>query len=231
MLGSLGSHRLSSLPVVLLLVAACGASTPPPNPRTLLDQAKRTVDATGALHFHLTSSNATGSGPLITGGDGDAKRPDGFTGTLQVSVDGFPTSVLVVSTGGHFYAKLPFSDGFTEAQPSAYGFGDPAVFLDPSHGFSALLAHAQRPVDRGRDRLNGEELDEVDCSLPGPEVAALLTSAAPSQDVSAHIGITTAGHAVRRVVLTGPFFDPHKPSTYTLLLDRYGESVAVTPPA
>jgi lipoprotein LprG len=37
-------------------------------------------------------------------------------------------------------------------------------------------------------------------------------------------------HQVRRVVLTGPFFDAHQSSTYTLILDRYGETVQITPP-
>lgn len=231
MLGCPWSRRLVMLSGVVVVVTACGSASPPPDPRALLTQAKHALDTTSALHFHLSSTDATGSGPLITGGDGDARRPDGFTGTLQVSLDGFPTSVRIVSVGGHFFARLPFSSSYRETQPDKYGFGDPAVFLDPVHGFSALLGTARHPVGHGRDRLNGEELDEVGCSLPGPEVAALLTSADPSQDVGASIGIDTATHAVRRVVLTGPFFDAHKPSTYTLLLDRYGENVAVTPPA
>jgi hypothetical protein len=37
-------------------------------------------------------------------------------------------------------------------------------------------------------------------------------------------------HQVRRVTLTGPFFDAHRSSTYTLILDRYGEIVQITPP-
>ncbi|GAC1339134.1 MAG: hypothetical protein NVSMB29_05980 [Candidatus Dormibacteria bacterium] len=229
MLGCPWSRRLGMLLGIVLGLSACGSEAAP-DPRGLLTQAKQTIDATGALHFHLSSTNATGSGPLITGGDGDAKRPDAFTGTLQVSLGGFPTSVRIVSLGGHFFARLPFSSSYQETKPDKYGFGDPAVFLDPAHGFSALLPNAKQPVSRGRDRLNGEELDEVDCSLPGAQVAALLTSADPAQDVRASIGIATGSHAVRRVVLTGPFFDAHKPSTYTLLLDRYGENVAVTPP-
>ncbi|MFN2452103.1 MAG: LppX_LprAFG lipoprotein [Candidatus Dormibacteria bacterium] len=221
--------RLGTAMALFGALAGCGGSGPPPDPHTLLAQAKQRVDGTAALHFRLTSTDAAGSGPLITGGDGDARRPDGFTGTLQVSLDGFPTTVRIVSLGGHFFARLPFTTSFRETDPAKYGFGDPAVFLDPVHGFSALLGNAQHPAGRGRDRLSGEELDEVGCTLPGPEVAALLTSADPAQDVRATFGIT-ADHAVRRVVLTGPFFDARRLSTYTLILDKYGENIAVTPP-
>src|SRR5438132_2981224 len=53
----------------MLGLFACGG--PPPDANTLLRQAKATVDAAGSAHFKLTSSNVKGSGPLISGGEGD----------------------------------------------------------------------------------------------------------------------------------------------------------------
>ncbi len=82
-----------------------------------------------------------------------------------------------------------------------------------------------------RDRMGSEELYEIDVSLPGDRVAALLTSADKTQPVKGRIGINVDTHQIRRVVLTGPFFDAHRDSTYTLVLDRYGENVSITPPA
>src|SRR5207302_9251598 len=102
--------------------------------------------------------------------------------------------------------------------------------LDPSAWLSSLLPDASSATFDGRDRLNGEELDEVSVSLPGRPVADLLASADSSQAVQGRIGLATPSHQVRRVVLTGPFFDAHKSSTYTLILDRYGETVQITPP-
>jgi lipoprotein LprG len=40
----------------------------------------------------------------------------------------------------------------------------------------------------------------------------------------------TADNALRKVVLNGPFYSASKRSTFTLVLDKYGENVSITPP-
>lgn len=216
--------------VVVAALSGCG-STPAADPHPLLQQAKRTIDATPSLHFVLTSSGASGSGTLITGGEGDALRPDSFAGSLRVLRSGFALTVKILSTGGQFMVELPFVAHYEKANPSDYGFGDPALLLDPDKGLSSLLVDTLSAQTADRDRYNGEELDEVVVSLPGDRVAALLTSADKSKPVNGRIGIAVDSHQVRRVVLTGPFFDASKDSTFTVVLDRYGENVTITPPA
>ena len=183
------------------------------------------------MHFVLSSNGAKGPGAIITGGEGDAHRPDQFRGSLTVVQGGFTVPVKVVSTGGRFLVELPFTTTFQTADPSAYGFGDPATLLDPDKGLSSLLVHTLSASVGDRDRLNGEELDEVDVTLPGDRVAALLTSADKSKAVRGRIGIDPGSHQIRRVVLTGPFFEAGIDSTFTLVLDSYGENVTITPPA
>jgi len=214
-----------------VLLPACGGVTQrEADPRAILSQAKATIDATSALHFRLTSDNAHGSGTLITGAEGDAKRPAQFGGHLDVLQSGFAVPVEIVSIGGTFSVKLPFTSKFVRADPAAYGFGDPAQLLDRDHGLSSLLTTARTASFAGRDRINGEEVYEIDVNLPGQEVAALLTSADKTKDVKGRIAIDVDSHQTRRVVLTGPFFDAHAFSTYTAVLDRYGENAAITPP-
>jgi len=222
--------RLASglLIVSMFAVNGCGGSKP--DPTTLLRKAKATVDRTQSLHFHLTSASVQGTGPLISGGDGNAKRPDGFEGSLDVGFSGLQLRIQVVSTGGVFYAMLPASSVFTRADPSQYGFGDPGTLLDPNKGLSSLLLLCKSPATGDSDRYNGEELDEVSCSLPGAAVARLLTSADPAQPVAATFGIDPSSYQMRRVVLTGPFFSKSAPSTFTVILDNYGENVTVTAP-
>ena len=212
------------------VLAGCGMTTVT-DPTTLLRDAKASIDSAPAVHFVLTSQDATGSGALITGGSGDARRPDSFSGTLQVSDSGFNLSVGVVSTGGVFYAQTPLSLGYTRTDPSTYGFGDPGLLLDPTHGLSSLLTMCSGATLGGSDRLDGELLDEVSCSMPGDRVAALLTSADRSQPVRATVGVDAATHQLRRVVMVGPFFDKAHPSTFTVVLDNFGEKVTITPPA
>lgn len=221
--------RLLTAGAMLSLLTACG--TPPPDPGQLLRDAKQSVDSASSVHFVITSANVSGSGTLISGGQGVAKRPDGFAGSLVVSISGFTATVDVVSVGGVFYARTPLGGGYARTDPSKYGFGDPGRWLDPNSGLSSLLSVCAAPVNRDGDRLNGEQLDEVACAMPGARVASLLTSADPSQPVQATIGVDSTTHQLRRVVMVGPFFDKAHPSTFTVVLDNYGQNVSITPPA
>jgi hypothetical protein len=212
----------------LLMLSGCGA--PSVSATSLLTKAKGVLDSTNSFHFTLSSSNVTGSGPLLTGGSGDMKRPASMHGTLQVAISGFSIGVPVVSVGGVFSVMLPTSPGFTTANPGDYGFADPAKLIDPTHGLSSLLLDCQSPQVESDDRYNGEALHEIGCTLPGADVAALLTSADKSKTVAATFGIDTSTSQLRRVVLTGPFVSASTNSTYTLILANYGENVTITPP-
>ncbi len=226
-----GPRRLLVITALLTAVSGCGSSGAPLDPSQLLRDGKKSIDSTPSVHFTLTSQGVTGIGTLITGGQGDASRPNSFAGTLTVVAAGFPVTVNVVSTGGVFYARTPLSSSYDKTDPSAYGFGDPAQLLDPNHGLSSLLTSCTGATDKTADLLAGEQLDEIGCSMPGALVAKLLTSADASQPVQATVGVDAATHQLRRVSLVGPFFDKTHPSTFTVVLDKYGENVTITPPA
>lgn len=212
----------------LLFAAACGGSTP--DAATLLKLAKQSVDTAQSAHFTLTSSQVLGSGPFITGGSGDMKRPSSFSGSLDVDFSGLQVTIGVVSVGGVFYAQLPTTPGYQRTDPSAYGFGDPSTFLDPNHGLTNLLTLCQQPSLGSDDRNNGELLHEVSCTIPGTAVASLLTDAKPSQPVNATFGVAASNNQLRKVVLGGPFYKDSGNTTFTLVIDRYGENVSITPP-
>lgn len=212
----------------LVMLSGCGA--PSINATTLLQRTKTVLDGTSSFHFTLSSANVSGTGPLLVGGSGDMKRPASMSGTLQVSLSGFSVGVPVISVGGTFSVKLPTDPGFTTANPADYGFADPAKLIDPTSGLSSLLLLCELAQVENDDRYNGEALHEIGCMLPGSAVAALLTSADPSKNVSATFGIDTSSSQLRRVVLTGPFVAAGTNSTYTLILANYGENVSVTPP-
>jgi lipoprotein LprG len=222
--------RLLVTGTVAALVGGCGGGASA-DPAQLLRDAKASVDRAQSLHFTLTSANVLGGGPLITGGEGDARRPDSVAGSLSVVAAGFSVTVDVVSTGGVFYAQTPLAAGYVKTDPAAYGFGNPGLLLDPNHGLSSLLAACTGAAVRSSDRLNGELLDEVSCSVPGTLVAKLLTSADATKPVQATVGVDDSTHQLRRVSLVGPFFDKAHASTFTVVLDRFGENVSITPPA
>jgi LppX_LprAFG lipoprotein len=212
------------------LLILCGCGAPSLNAISLLQTTKKVLDATSSFHFVLSSADVSGSGALLTGGRGDMTRPASMSGSLQVTIFGLALTVPVVSVNGTFSVKLPPGDRFTTANPSDYGFADPAKLIDPTGGLSSLLLTCQSPQVENDDRYNGESLHEIGCTLPGAAVAALLTSANSSKSVAATFGIDTSTHQLRRVVLTGPFVSASSNSTYTLVLTNYGENVTVTPP-
>ena len=208
--------------------AACGYSGP--SATTLLQRARTAFDQTTSFHVQLSSQNTPGTGLELTAAVGDALRPDGFSGTLTVADAGLPLQVKVVSTGGQFYAQLPFTDDFQKASPAQYGFADPGQLLNPNTGISTLLTSAESPSIGSSVRLNGESLQQVDANLPGSLVKSLLVDAQPSQPVAAVFSIDTTDYQVREVDLTGPIFEAGHQSTFHLVLDNYGENVSITPP-
>lgn len=224
--------RLFALALVMIsgVITGCG-STPQQDPHTLLTDAQQVLNTTDSVHFAITSENVPSTGTALTGADGDAKKPDSFSGTLKVSLNGFAADVKIVSVAGNFFVRTPFSTTFETAHPSDYGFGDPAQLLNTDHGVVTLLSLATGVQSAGQSRYQGEELDKVTANVPGDRVAALLTSADPSQPVSATFEINATSHQLRRVTVTGPFIVAIQMSTYTVVLDQYGETVKITPPS
>jgi len=223
--------RLSTVALVgLLLAAGCGSRTYETDARKILDEAKATVDRSDTLHFHITSDGAGGVPTYLVGGDGDAKRPDGFTGTLNVVALGLPFSIGIVSTGGVFYVRLPFTTTFRPAHPSDYGFADPAGLIDREHGVTSLLADPMSATLADRERIEGVEVYEIDITVSGDQVKALLADVMPETPVKGRVAVDVDSHRVVRVVLTAPFTS-ERLSTYTLSLSNYGETVSISPPA
>ena len=211
-------------------LVACGQ--PEGSALTLLTKAKSLLDSAGSVHFALASSGArSDSGVTLLGGYGDIQRPDAFTGTLNIVIAGYTTSVAAVSKHGTFYIRNPIDQQFETADPTMYGFADPARLMDTKTGLSSLLLECTDVSQHGDDRNAGELLHELSCTLPGAAVQALLTDAAPDQTVPATVGIAAGNGQLRRVVLTGPFYNSTSTTTFTLVVDNYGENVTITPPA
>jgi lipoprotein LprG len=214
----------------LLLVVGCGSNAPSASPQQLLREARTTLDRASALHFTLTSAHVPTSGTVLHGGSGDVVRPSGFRGTLQVGLGSAVVSVGVISVAGTVYIKAPLTPGYVKADPKKYGISDPGLLLAPSTGITQLITSATSVKSAGRDRFHGEALDEISVVLPGRVVKDVLTSADPSKPVTGRLGINPASHQLRLAVLTGPFLSKDVNSTFTVVLDRYGENVSIRAP-
>ncbi|HYJ76121.1 MAG TPA: LppX_LprAFG lipoprotein [Kineosporiaceae bacterium] len=218
-------------------LAACTRSGSPkaaasstPDPAAVLAGAKKQLDAAAAVHFTLSSPSTPSGGTALLGGEGDIVRPDRFKGGLDVVLDGLKAHVNVVSVGGTVWVQL-LGSGWSTVQPEQIGLRDPATFIAPQGGLADLLTKAQNPSFTGEKRRGSEVLRQIRATIPGETVRSLLTSVDPSQPVPAVLGVDEATGQLREATLTGPFFDAKAPSTYTVVLDRYGEKVEIGAPS
>lgn len=222
--------QFSLLLLGILLLVGCGKTY---NAAQLLQAAKTKIDSTSTLHFQLTSGNlpSSGSGLLLTGGEGDVRRPDQFTGHLQITYQGLPLSISVVSVNGGFWESDLTHSGFEKVDPSTYGVSDPGQFLSSNSGASSILDACASPQLGSPVRVNGEELQQISCTVPGAKVNAVLPLADATQSISVTLGINADTNELRTVDLSGPFFSKGQNSKYHLVLTEYGQSVNITPPA
>jgi lipoprotein LprG len=233
---------LAVLTAAVLLVtgvlAGCtkggGGPAPTPSPTkdaaTVLKEAGQKLDAAPALHFTVTSSGTPASATALTGGEGDVARPDKFSGTLSAKVGGQNLNVKVVSVGGTVWAQL-LGAAWIKVDPARFGVHDPGTLLAPHGGLADLLNDATNPRVAGEKRRGAEVLREVDAEVPGATVARVLATTDPSKPVPAVFGVDEATGQLREATLTGPFFSTTQQSTYTVVLDRYGEQVDIRAPA
>jgi hypothetical protein len=197
----------------------------------LLARARTSLEGANTVHFTLTSTNVPTNGTRLVSGEGVIARPAQFQGTLSILLNGSKVSVGLISAGGKVYAKLPFSNDFQVTDPASFGLSDPARLIDSKTGISRMFGELTGVTNKGEQRIVDDVVTELDGSLPGPLVDDLLTDADPAQPVRAALYITKSGSQLRRVALTGPFFEKGQDSTFNLLLDRYGEAVSITAPS
>lgn len=214
----------------VLVLTGCSDDEPEQSPTDVLAKAKTTLDGTTSVHFTLSSENVPPGGTRLVGGEGFASRPAAFKGTLSVLLGGGSVSVELISVGGTVYAKLPFATSFSRTDPKAFGLADPATLIDQRTGISRLVGEMTKASVKGEVRIDGDVATEIVGEVPGQVVEDILTSADPATPVKADIFVTKDSGQLRRAVLTGPFFEKGKDSTFTLVLDRYGEQVTISAP-
>ncbi|TFV79477.1 LppX_LprAFG lipoprotein [Blastococcus sp. CT_GayMR19] len=225
-----GIRLLAAVLLTAPVLAGCSGGEAEESAADLLARAKTTLDGATSAHFVLESEGAPESGTVLVGGEGDIARPAAFDGTLKVRAMGSTLDLPVISVDGTVYARVPFTPGFSEVDPAAFGFGDPGDLLDPETGISQLLESAEGAELGEERRVDGDVVREVTAELTGELVEQLLTSEDPSTAVRARFSIATESGQLRRAVLTGPFFAAGDDATYTLDLSDFGADVEITAP-
>ncbi|WP_347350729.1 LppX_LprAFG lipoprotein [Intrasporangium sp.] len=220
----------------LVGTAACtGDATPRPTQQAELTPAQRLaaarsgLDAATSVHVTLTSSGVPDDASGLLAGEGWGAHPPAFKGSFKIAVAGVPADAEVTSVDGEVWARLPFVPGIHRIDPADYGLPDPGLLLSPDRGLTTLVTATGAPVLGAQTRRGAEVLMTITGDLPGTAVFDLLRTGDRSAAYRATYLLTEANQ-LRQVSIEGPFFEDGTPSTYSLVLDRYGEPVTITRP-
>lgn len=194
-----------------------------------LTQTKAVMDKAASMHLVLSSDNVPDKANGVVKGEGVGTHAPAFKGDLTVKVAGIDAGVPVVATGGKVWAKLPFSTGMKTINPKNYGAPDPAVLFSTDKGLSSMLPKTIEPTFGAEKRDGSDVVKTVTGKLSGKDVTDTLTLGDPSRQYDVSYGITSKNE-LRTVTLTGRFFNVGT-SSYTLRLDKYGDTVDIKAPA
>lgn len=223
--------------IALVGVTACSSDEKPPSPTQTtepsptqrLAAAKAKVDAATSFHIKLSSADLPDGAAGIVSADGVGQHPPAFKGTFKVRLRGIEADAEVISLKGEVYAKLPLIPGMNKIDPKTFGLPDPAMLFSTDNGLTSLLTSTSAPKKGAPVRLASEVLTTVSGTVPGAKVVDLLGIGDRSGTFAATYGLTD-GQQLRQVMIKGPFFGAGSTSTYTLVLDRYGEPVTIEKP-
>jgi hypothetical protein len=159
-----------------------------------------------------------------------AKRPAAFSGRFRVATGGVALTLKVVSVDGTLYAQIPFTERFAATDPDRLGIADPALMLDPRQGLSSFLTGAKRVTHEGRSRSGRDVVTRIGARLPAKVVGRLLVVADPRAMFETNFFVAEDTGQLRKATFRGPFYGKDTTTTYTVVLDRYGEPVTITTP-
>lgn len=199
------------------------------SPAELLASARTKLETSPSVAFTLESANLPGKAVGISGAKGTGRfSPPAFKGTLNATISGVTGAVDVIAVDQDVWMKF-FTPDYNPIDPADYGAPNPAQLFDTKTGITSLVDKTQGVEKEGTERDGADVLATVKGTLPGSAVADLLVVGDRSATYDATYGITEPGGELRRVVLTGPFYQGAT-STYTLRLKRLDQAVEITRP-
>lgn len=228
-------HRRVTLALALatsVAVAGCGSSSggDHESPAKALAAAKKTMDASSSWHLTLSTDSEPSDGNGVLKADGVGTHdPAAWKGSVDAVISHLHATIPVVAVDGKVYAKLPFTGKYTTIDPSEYSAPDPADFMDPDSGLSALLTELDGAKETGTARAGKKIVTIYSGTLSGADVKRIIPSASSSGTFDTTVNIDQ-DHEVTSVSVTGPFFAGSASVTYDLTVDDYGQDVKITAP-
>jgi len=225
--------RAGALLLAALVLACSGTASPAPDPTNVLRQAGQ---AMAGLHS-VAADVKFGPGIAIQGltlssATTKVQVPGESVTVIKVKQGDFLVDLRVVTTGGHIYLRLPFSQ-FTEVTPEqAKELPDLSKLFDPKSGLPAALPSGTNTRYLGSEQIAGVDTDKISTTYSADQVSQLLGGVVkPAGDVQATIWVGRSDHYVRRVNLNGPLLEAGKSVQVAVDLHDFNQPVTITTPS
>jgi lipoprotein LprG len=225
--------RSAALLLAGLVLACSGPASAPPDATTVLRQAGQ---AMGSLHS-VAADVKFGSGIAIQGltlssATTKVQLPGQSDTVIKVKQGDFLVDLRVVTTGGHVFLRLPFSQ-FTEVTAAqAKEVPDLSQLFDPKSGLPAALPAGKDTRYLGTEQVGGVDTDKVSTTYTADQVGQLLGGVVkPAGDVQATIWAGRSDHYVRRVNLNGPLLQAGKDVQVVVDLHDFNQPVTIATPS
>jgi len=225
--------RAGALLLAALVLACSGTASPAPDPTNVLRQAGQ---AMAGLHS-VAADVKFGPGIAIQGltlssATTKVQVPGESDTVIKVKQGDFLVDLRVVTTGGHIYLRLPFSQ-FTEVTPEqAKELPDLSKLFDPKSGLPAALPSGTNTHYLGSEQIAGVDTDKISTTYSADQVSQLLGGVVkPAGDVQATIWVGQSDHYVRRVSLNGPLLEAGKTVQVEVDLHDFNQPVSIATPS
>ncbi|WP_166376023.1 LppX_LprAFG lipoprotein [Aeromicrobium phragmitis] len=227
------SLRLVVALAAALVLTACSSEDtdqPDTDPSARLQAAADTITAAPAIEFSLATEQLPSGVTGLLSVKGQGNDSPAFQGEARVSAGGTALPAEVVAVDGQLWVKTGFSSEFLTVNPEQLGVPDPAQLVGSGEDSAVSLLTSATDLDEGDEVRDGRDvLTTITGTIPGADVARLLTTADENGDFEAEFRLTE-DDVLRDVVVTGPFYAGSDDVTYTLTITALDSPVEITAP-
>lgn len=223
--------RAAALLAAGIVFACSGPGAAPPDPTTVLRQAGQAMAGLQSVGADVKfGPGITIQNLALTSASSKIQLPGDSDTVFKVKQADFLVDVRVVTTGGHVYIRLPFSQ-FTEVPPEqAKEIPDLAALLNQRAGLPAVLASGTDSRYLGTEQVGGVDSDKVSTTYTAEQIGQLMGGVKPAGDVHATIWAGRSDHYVRKVILSGPLLEAGKVVQVEVSLHDFNQPVVITKP-
>lgn len=217
---------------IALACSSGSESAATPTADAVLRQATQAMSALRSVSADVKfGPGITVAGVALTSASSKIQLPSDSDSLFKVKQGDFLVDLRVVTTNGHVYLKLPFSN-FTELTPDqAKDIPNVSALFDPTSGLPAVLASGTGARLLGTEQIAGVDCYKVSTTYTASQLGQLLGTVKPAGDVQATIWVGRSDHNVRRVVLNGPLLEAGKVVQVEVDLHDFNKPVDIATPS